>query len=313
MSEGTWQIPVDPPFSLEKTVRAFQRLPVNETQVWHEGAFLRSIRIGERHCALIVTQPEPETLELAVAGSALSDAERHAVSEQVRWMLAVDHDLDPFAQRAARFLRLRAVFDALVGLKPPRFPDLFETLVNTLLFQQISLHAGTALLNRLARSFGATHATPWGEVRRLPTPEEVSALPEEALQGIGFSRHKTRALIALARQITAGALSFEPLAALPTPELEQRLVALPGIGPWSARVVMIRGFGRLDTFPTGDSGASKTLRALFEVHAADVEALQAELLQGLAPYQGFLYFCLLGWRLMRAGVLEGNGCDWTGK
>jgi DNA-3-methyladenine glycosylase II len=303
MWKETWQIAAPPPFSLEKTVRALQRLPVNETQVWQEGVFLRSLRVGDRHLPLRVSQPEPAALEIGVPDSTLTAAERYAVSERVRWMLAVERDLEPFALRAARFPRLRAVFDALSGLKPPRFPDLFETLVNTLLFQQISLHAGTALLNRLARTFGATHTTPWGEVRRLPTPAEVSALPEAALQGLGFSRHKARALVALARTITTGELPFEPLAALPTPELEQRLVALPGIGLWSARVVMLRGFGRLDTFPTADSGASKTLRALFEVTPVEVEALQAELLAALAPYQGYLYFCLLGWRLMRSGVL----------
>lgn len=302
---AAWRIPVNPPFSLERTVRALQRLPVNETQVWREGVYLRSLSIAGRHFPLCVTQPEPAALEVAVPGSALIEAEQQTIGERVRWMLGVERDLAPFAQRAERFPILHAVFASLPGLKPPRYPDLFETLVNTLLFQQISLHAGTALLNRLARHFGATHETPRGEVRRLPTPAEVGELSEEALQEIGFSRHKSRAIIALARLVTAGELPFAALAALPTPELEQRLVALPGIGLWSARVVMLRGFGRLDTFPTADSGASKTLRALFAVPASEVEALQSELLAGLAPYQGFLYFCLLGWRLMQSGVLTG--------
>ena len=203
-----WSIPVKPPFSLEKTSRALQRLPANETQVWREGALLRGLHVGRARVWLRVTQPDPVSVEIELLDVARTAEIREAVTEAVRWMLALDFDLEPFAERASRFPALFALFHALAGLKPPRFPDLFETFVNTLLFQQISLHAGTALLNRLARRFGETCQTPWGAVRRVPTAEEAVEIPPEALAEIGFSRHKARSLVALAREIAGGGLGF---------------------------------------------------------------------------------------------------------
>src|SRR5207249_4327571 len=65
----TWRLPVTPPFSLERTVRAFQRLPANETQLWRDGTFLRSLRLNSTTHWLRVTQPDPEALEIALLDS----------------------------------------------------------------------------------------------------------------------------------------------------------------------------------------------------------------------------------------------------
>src|SRR3712207_175102 len=64
-SPSGWRVPVASPFSLEKTTRAFQRLPVNEVQVWREGTYFRSLRVEGQHLTLRVTQPQERELEIA--------------------------------------------------------------------------------------------------------------------------------------------------------------------------------------------------------------------------------------------------------
>jgi 3-methyladenine DNA glycosylase/8-oxoguanine DNA glycosylase len=78
-----------------------------------------------------------------------------------------------------------------------------------------------------------------------------------------------------------------------------RLRALPGIGPWSAQLILLRGLGRLGNFPAGDSGALRGLREVFSA-APDPGEAAAEALERLGDWRGYLYFMLLGRRLIGA-------------
>ena len=84
---------------------------------------------------------------------------------------------------------------------------------------------------------------------------------------------------------------------LPTPGLTTALVAHKGIGPWTAAVVALRGFGRLDVFPMNDSGATAGLRKLSGDAAIEAETV----IDALRPQQGMLYYHLLLGRLHATG------------
>ena len=70
---------------------------------------------------------------------------------------------------------------------------------------------------------------------------------------------------------------------------------------------MLRGFGRLSVFPAGDSGADRALRAFFDLPEAEAPARIAALLDDLGDQRGYLYFCMLGWRLLRQGIIAPTG------
>ena len=116
------------------------------------------------------------------------------------------------------------------------------------------------------------------------------------LRALGLSVNKVTALKQVARAILAGELDEAALAPLPTPDLLAALVAHRGIGPWTAAVIALRGFARLDVFPLNDSGAERSLRTL----AGGVVDVQ-EILAALAPQQGMLYYHLLLGRLAARG------------
>jgi DNA-3-methyladenine glycosylase II len=302
------RLPVAPPFSLEETTRALQRLPANQVEVWRDGTYHRLLRLDDRDLALRITQPAPGTIEVEVEGAPLSPELAGRVAERVRWMLALDVDVAAFRARAAPYPPLAELAARLAGMRPPRFPTLFESLLNAVLFQQISLVVGVSMLNRLAVTFGAGQTVNGISLYRLPTPTELLRLSEADLRGISVSSAKARSLLALAASLEAGELEFDRLQAQEDAALEEALVRHRGIGPWTAQVVMLRGFGRLSVFPPGDSGATGALRRFFSLSDAEASERIAGLLHDLADLRGYLYFCLLGWRLMQRGVMGEEGC-----
>ena len=168
--------------------------------------------------ALRVTRPAPDAVEVEVEGAWLAPDLERRVGERVRWILGLDADLVPFRERAARYPALARLADRLAGMRPPRFPTLFEALINTVLFQQISLAVGVSLVNRLAASFGARHEVEGRTLFRLPTAGELLRLTEADLRAISFSSAKARALLSLAAAIESGERAGGDAAGLRPPQ-----------------------------------------------------------------------------------------------
>lgn len=120
----------------------------------------------------------------------------------------------------------------------------FLLLVRAIISQMISTSAAKCVLGRLETVLGAAGVTPAG----------VLALEEEALRGCGLSRNKTTAIRHLAELIDSGRLDVSRLAELEDEEVTARLVALPGIGPWTVQMFLMFGLGRLNVLPVGDFG-----------------------------------------------------------
>jgi len=76
------------------------------------------------------------------------------------------------------------------------------------------------------------------------------------------------------------------------------------VGPWSASVILLRGFGRLDVFPPGDVGVARGLGELLSLTARG--ALE-RLVQRLGDHRGYLYFCALGGALLKKGLIHAAG------
>jgi DNA-3-methyladenine glycosylase II len=120
------------------------------------------------------------------------------------------------------------------------------------------------------------------------------------LRGLGLSINKVVSVRSVARAILDGAIDEAALTLLSTPELMAALAEHRGIGPWTAAVIALRGFGRLDLFPMKDSGVARGLRDLAGRPDVDVEALLAL----LGDQRGMLYYHLLIGRLVARGDVE---------
>ena len=189
-----------------------------------------------------------------------------ALVERVWRYLGGPFDLDGFAAFAATEPVLAGLVERLRGLRPPLAPDPFEALVTSITAQQVSLRAAFAIRNRLIAAFGE----PVGHAYAFPRRERIALAEPAELVAVGFSGRKAEYTVGLARS----ELDLGGLAALPDEEVKARLVALPGIGEWTADWFLARHLARPEAWPAGDLGLRKAVLHYYGV--TDPRALQAQ-------------------------------------
>jgi len=176
------------------------------------------------------------------------------VVERVRRLFDLDADPREIDAHLARSPALRRRVAAAPGLRVPGAWDPFELAVRGIVGQQITVRGATTLMGRLVAAFGVRVDVADGLTHLFPTPE---VLADADLSAIGLPRARAATLRALSAAVARG----EPLldVACGDAALIERLRALPGIGPWTAQYIAMRGVGEPDAFPAGDLGVRKAL------------------------------------------------------
>ena len=146
-----------------------------------------------------------------------------------------------------------------------RDPD-FETLVKSIVYQQLSGRVASIIFGRLAAAAG-------GKV----TPEKVLKLRPSRMRSLGLSSQKTAYIRDLARHTRDGAVMFEELTAMSDREVVERLTQVKGIGVWTVHMFLIFALRRTDVLPTGDLGIRNAIRKAYGLEelptTAEIEAM----------------------------------------
>ncbi len=132
-----------------------------------------------------------------------------------------------------------------------RAPE-FETLVKSIVYQQLSGRVASVIFGRLARAAGG----------RL-TPENVLKLRPSRMRRLGLSTQKTAYIRDLARHTRDGRVVFEELPDLPDHAVIERLTQVKGIGSWTVHMFLIFALRRPDVLPTGDLGIRNAIRKAY--------------------------------------------------
>lgn len=279
------EVPVRPPYRLDLTADALRRLAANVVDVVAEdGAYRRALRDDRGINLLEVRQASSQGLSVRIAGPR---AERWI--PVVEAMLGTRVRLDEWYRRVRPHPWLAYLARELRGLRPPRYPSLWEALAHSIVFQQISIHAAASIMRRAIETLGTPVEHGGVSYYPFPAPEDLLSCPESRLRAAGLSANKVAHLRSAAEAVASAAVTGEEIEGLPSAAASERLCSIRGIGPWSAAVVLLRGFGRLDVFPMKDSGVARSLRLLSGNPVLDAH----ELLESLGPVRGMLYFHLL--------------------
>ncbi len=189
---------------------------------------------------------------------------------------------------------LRAVIDQIGadGLEDFRSglpSESYATLIRAIAGQQLSNSAALAIYNKILRRYGG----------RPPTPAEIIADdPDELRLAAGLSHAKVRYLRSLAEHVLDGSLDLENLDDLPDEDVIAALVAVRGIGLWSAQMFLIVHLRRPDVLPVGDLGIRKAVMNLYGLPALPGPAEVTEIGEPWRPYRTLA--CLFLWRSLRA-------------
>lgn len=149
----------------------------------------------------------------------------------------------------------------VLGIRVPGCFGPFEMSVRAVLGQQITVKAAGTLAMRFAATFGESIATPHAPLTHtFPTPEKIQNLKtpiENHLGPIGITGARARSILALSEALLKGNITLTPRG---NPEQEmEKLLALPGIGPWTVQYIAMRALSWPDAFPHTDYGVKKVL------------------------------------------------------
>lgn len=312
------------PFRLDLTALALVRRPNNRIDTWRSGIYRRWVPERDPHGPEPVPQfllevgtggdrgqgnrPGGETDQLLVRATGSQKEERLArlAERAVTHMFGLDVDLAPFYALAAGSAELGPLVERMKGLRPPRYPGAYQALLNAVPCQQVTLVLGLRLLEDLARRYGPGNggSAEADEAGPLPLPDAtaLATAQPEALTALGLSRAKARTLIELAQACVTGELDLSALRDAPNEAASERLQELFGVGRWTSDYVLLRGLGRLDVFPHGDSGARNGLARFLGAAGKPSYEWVAETVAPWRPYAGFVYLHLLVDGMRRSGA-----------
>jgi DNA-3-methyladenine glycosylase II len=304
-------VPVQP-FRLDLTAWALRRRPANTIDCWDGETFRRALMIDGQIVKVAVRQdgqPSRARLHVNLTGARLTERTQMLTKSLLERMLGLRRDLASFYKLAKRDPRLAPLVEEFRGLKPPRFPSVFETVVNGIACQQLSLLVGILLLSRLAHKYGRALGPPNDSLHAFPGPADLSGVRSQSIRALGFSGHKANFLLRLSSAIRDQGLDLEQLACLDNEAAVDFLQGLSGVGRWTAEYVLLRGLGRLDVYPGDDVGARNNLaRFLGRRKPLDYQGVRRAV-AGWQPYAGFIYFHLLLARIKEGGWLKSNDAE----
>jgi len=169
--------------------------------------------------------------------------------------------------------------------RPVRSDRRFESLVETIVYQQLAGRAAATIHGRLLAALD-------GAV----TPDAVLAAPDELLASCGLSRAKAASIRDLADQVSSGAVVLERIGRLPDQEVEDHLIRVRGIGPWTAQMFLLGTLGRLDVWPTGDYGVRAGFARAWGLGQIPTPNELSELGEPFRPYRSLVaWYC---WRVV---------------
>lgn len=297
-AQNRYSIRVPAAYRLDLTVNVLRRLSTNLVDVLSpDGAYLRLLGVPPEVAVVRVVQPDRETLTIEIE----DDRREHArLLAQVRRMLGVEVDLTRFYHSASQVEWLHPLVRRMLGVRPPRYPTVWEACVNAIVFQQISLHAASAIMSRFIRGLSEPVERNGARLYSFPSAEHFLSAPDSLLRSAGLSASKLATLRRVADELGAGVLDERQLERLPSPNAAALLQSIKGIGPWTAVIILLRGLGRLDVFPANDTSVARNLKLIGGPAALDVGTL----LDTLGPDRGMLYYHLLLGRLEARGDLS---------
>ena len=265
------------PYDFALSTSRFRDFGTDGATVWHDGGLHRVVAGRE-----VRIEPAP--------GGVRIEPHDGVVEAEIRRLLGLPFQLDPFRAWAVGEPVLARLMPALTGFRPTLNPQPFEALVIAITTQQISLRAAAAIRGRFVERFGEKHTVAW----QFPDRGRIARARPDQITEIGFSRKKAEYVIGLA----GSDLDLAELETLPDEDVITILMAIPGLGRWTADWYLARHLARPEAWPAGDLGVRKAVSAFYAngrpLSIQEVRQMGAR----FAPFQNLsAHYLLVGARI----------------
>jgi 3-methyladenine DNA glycosylase/8-oxoguanine DNA glycosylase len=270
------ELPLDGPMDLRSTLSPLVR-----------GHGDRTVRVGIQEAWWTTrTASGPATLRLSVATGVLTaeawGAGAELALERAGRLVGVEPARPPTAALATvDHARIAGLARRHPGVRTLRTESVFDALVAAIMEQKVTGSEAHRVWGGLVRTHGEPAPGPGADLglRLLPAPATLARLPYYAYHPFGLERRRAE----LIRAVAARASWFEAIVDLPLPEAYARLLAVPGIGPWTAAEVAVRALGDDDAVSVGDYHIPNLVAWAL---AGERRGDDTRMLELLEPYRG---------------------------
>jgi DNA-3-methyladenine glycosylase II len=224
----------------------------------------------------------------SVTADVFSDVDVQAVRQQTARVLSLDVDGRGLRDVAIRDPVAARLLEQFPGLRPVCFYSAYEAGVWAILSHRIQMRQASAIKARLAESFGATVSIHGQPMRAFPSPRTLVDLREFP----GLTAPKPARIAALAAAAVAGDLDAATLRALPDADALARLQTLPGIGPFSSELILLRGAGHPDYLTLHEPRFRRAVAEAYGLHHEPSDADLQRISEAWRPYRMWITFLL---------------------
>ncbi|HIN35904.1 MAG TPA: DNA-3-methyladenine glycosylase 2 family protein [Dehalococcoidia bacterium] len=260
------------------------------TDTMEDGVYRRLLDLDDKLVLASVrsigTLDAPE-LALELQGPELSPDDVESATGRVSWLLGVDQGLAPFYELGRADQAMAGLVEQFYGLHLPHTASVFEALVLAVLGQQISTSVARIIRTLLIETFGPSAEFDGETYYAFPRPASIWASSPAELHTMKLTQRKSEYVHGLAESALDPEMGLERLEELTDREIVEKLVALRGVGMWTAQWALIRAVGRPDALPLGDLALRRVVSRLF-MHGEDVnDAKVEEIAQRWSPYRTY--------------------------
>lgn len=250
-----FQLSVRPPFDLAQLLAFWKSRAIPGVEQVADGWYRRTGVInGRTGWVAVGSGSKANTVQVLVStglGPVLS-----TVLSRIKAMIDVRANPVAVAERLSGDPLLSPLFKQMPGPRVPGAFDGFECGVRAILGQQISVAAATTLAGRIASRFGQPISTPWQSlVTTFPSAQTLASASVVDLRSLGLTSRRAETVRCFSKALADGNVRLEPGA--DPDRVRAALLALPGIGDWTAEYLLLRAAGWPDAFPANDLGLIK--------------------------------------------------------
>lgn len=231
---------------------------------YEEGKFWQILMINDKMLFICAKSSgsieDPElTVELK-SNEDISEEDKEYVIEMVSKMFNLDFNLKSFYMTVENDEIMSKLIKSLYGLKTPTTQSVIESLVDSIIEQQISLKAAHSIERRMINKIGSSLNIDGHIYYAYPTPNQLNNASSDELRECGLSYRKAEYIKDISKLIISGKLDLEKFKEYKNiDEIIDELCKIRGIGKWTAELTVIRGLGGLDSFPADDIGIRRVI------------------------------------------------------
>ena len=261
----TFVVDYRPPFDWPATLAYFAARATPGVETVDGTTYWRTVRLGD-HIGAIGVSHDADRFSFCVRYSASLTPVRARLRASVRRLFDLDIDPRPIMEHLSTDVRLAPVVRQHAGLRVPGAVNGFDLAVRAILGQQVSVRGASTLAGRLVAAVGervpddvfASGYRHAALTHLAPSAERLADAGVQRIAAIGLPRSRAETLAHFGRKVAEGLLGDLSPEDAPA-DVVDRMLALPGIGPWTAQYVALRALRDPDAFPESDLGLRKAM------------------------------------------------------